>query len=251
MQGLDKQWNFLNNGLDLRGVQLAGDMERIPFILGFTTNAGGTQATIEETGISAFSVYAVYIKDVNGVEAKGNIAAISTPVNIDTSALDPNNPWTLHVQIQRNNANPDLAQDNGSFGYVLQTVKSAAQSFNNTAGSGTVSIQIEGGTIADAGAFNVATTAAVSDVVIVPINILNTATAKNGALLLETVTATGDGALYQTGGLPTSLAPEANTSAWAVKFDTSTVGAKAITFALTASRSTNTTYSITINLTVA
>lgn len=251
MQGLDKQWNFLNNGIDMRGIELAGAMQRVPFILGVTTNAGGTQATIEETAISAFRAYSVTFKDINGVEATGVIAAISTPVNVDTSALDPNNPWTMQVILQvKDTGNPDLAESNGSFGYTINTVKSASLSFNNAAGQGMPSIQIAGATVADAGSYN-AGSAAVNDVVIVDIDILNTATAANGGLIIESVTATGDGELYSKGGTPTSLNPEAQTSAWSVKFNTGTVGAKAITFVVTSSRSSNVSYSITINLTVA
>ena len=249
--GLDKQWQFLENGLSLQGVELAGAMVRVPFILGVTVNAGGTQATVEEVGISAFGVYGITIRDINGVEAHGNIAAILTPVNIDTSALDPNNAWRIYAQIDVVNAgNPELAESNGSFVAVIETPKSATAAYNNTPAQGTPSLKIDGVVVADAGA-HAATAAAVGDTVIIPIELLNTATGATQGLILESVVVAGDGSLFSEGGLPVLLEPEASTFAWQVLMDTSSAGAKAATFTFISSRSTDISYQITINLTVA
>jgi hypothetical protein len=250
--GLDRQWNFLSlNGLALYGVQLAGDMHRVPFNLTFSVNAGGTQATIEETVLTGFSVYHMTIIDQNGNVAEGDIAAVSTPVNIDTSGLDASSGWMLKVQLEKPNAtNPELALDNGSFAYEVEVPKSAALTFNNQAGEGTPSLKIDGNTVADAGSYN-AGSVSVGDVVLLDATILNTETAKNGAFQLDTVTIAGDGSFFAAGITPVLIAPEAESNAWKILMDTAGAGAKAATLTFTSSRSSNVSYSITINLTVA
>lgn len=252
MQGLDKQWNFLNGGLDIRGLELAGAMQRLPFQLDLAVNAGGTQATVQELALSTFSAYTVCFTDINGVEAQGTIAAISTPVNINTSALDPANPWYMRVILQAVSAgNPDLAKSDASFGYTVNTPKSAAIVFDNTAGAGTPSLQIDGTTVADGGTYN-AGSVSVGDVVKLQATIQNTETADNGAFILESVSISGDGSFFATGLTPASIAPLAESNAWEILMDTSAPAAPAsATFVFTSTRSTNASYSITIELTVA
>lgn len=250
--GLNKQWEFLGNNPTFRGLPLSGGMVRIPFTLAVSINAGGTQATVTESAISSFSAYSIYFVDTKGAtSAVGVISAISTPVNISTAALDPTVAWAMIVTLQQvNGSNPDMAKNDASFFVEIAVPKSFSQTYNNAEGQGTPSAKVDGTTVADTGTYTYAGTVNVGDVVVLPITILNTATAANGGFLLTGVSISGDGT-FASQGIPNVLiAPEAETNAWSVQLTAASAGAKTATVVFTSSRSSNVSYTFDITFTV-
>lgn len=249
--GLDKQWNFLANQPELRGVELLNGMSRVPFVLGLTINAGATQATVEETVLTSWRAYTIQITDQHGNEAVGFISAISTPVNINTSALVSTDQWNFKAIIQTlNSTNPEKAFNDASFGVTITNPKSTSVSYDNRAGSGTPGLKINGSTVTDGGTYN-AGSAAVGDVVILPVEILNNATAENGAFILSSVTVSGDASFQSHGITPVVIVPQTSSNAWSLLMSTASAGAKSATLTFTSTRSSNVSYVATINLTVA
>lgn len=249
--GLNTQWNFQSNSPSMRGVTLVGGMQRIPFVLALSVNAGGTQATVTESGISSFFAYNIYFVDAEGNEsAIGTITAISTPVNISTSNLNPNVAWKMKVLLQQNNANLDAARNKADFTADVNVPKSFSQTYSNAEGQGTPSAKVDGTTVADTGTHTYGGTVNVGDVVVLPITILNTATAENGAFFLQTVSISGDGSFSSQGVTPVPVVPLGESGAWGVLLDSAAAGAKTATITFTSTRSSNVSYTFDIDYTV-
>ena len=215
-------------------------------------NAGADVDFTQNTVIADLRYYTIYLCDGDGNEAVGaiDIAATTTLINVDTSALNAGQTWNVQVKLSNSVPTVDCDCDScymfdiaGASGNPTDTITTADL-------VGALSVDVDGTTVATAGTAVLAA-ASIGDVVVAALDLSNVTA--NSLLNISSVTVSGDGSFNAPGGLgflPVTLDDATSNNQWSVLMDTATAGAPKSATVTIVSDDAASPYVITIEVTV-
>ncbi len=237
----------------LRGVWKPGcEGMDVDIDLTYLVAGGGATTTFtQNSALSGLKYYKIYLTDGIGNEVQSalDVAAITTPVAVDTSTLDPSQDWCVKVIVSMGGSQPDCNCEN-TYNFDIGGPSSNPTDTIETADIvGALAVTVEGVAVASGGSAALAA-AAVDDVVTARIGITN-ATA-NSLVTVSTngVTGTGDGSFAEIGYTPITLDDATESNGFLVSMDTTSAGAKTFTVTIVSNDAAS-PYTFDITLTVA
>ena len=238
------------------------DGARVNYTLAFTVNSGSTSIAFSDSAAVANSmdVYHIRINDEHGNEATGNLdpASPSTTVNVSVSGLVKTDDWVINVVVIKGRGG-DSPQSFQSYPLEIEGNKgSLTGTINEFQSAGTINVKVSAtkngvelfalATVADGGTQSVGS-AVVGDDVIAFIQIQNTSAVY--PYKVTSITLTGDATVDSSIFLPAVVAPSFNNEGYQIKFDTATTGSPKAAVVTIVNTTTNVSYQITLQLTVA
>jgi hypothetical protein len=222
--------------------------------LTYAVNSAGADVDFtQNTVISGLRYYKIRVTDGKGQEATGlvDVTATTTPINIDTSSLDASQTWCVEVILTDDSPGTNCACEN-VYTFAIGDIPSNPTDTITTAdvvGALAIQVDVDGvkTSVADGGS-QALTAASVGDVVDVRIYITNSTA--DSLVTISAATAVTDGSFIHTGYLPTIVNDSAEISAWVVRMDTASAGAKTCTVTFTSDDAAS-PYNFNLTLTVA
>jgi hypothetical protein len=248
------------NVVQVRGLDRPGCNEaRIDITLLYAVvGAGASINFTEQVALAGLGYYKIRVTDRWGNEATGNVdvTAVTTLININTSALDASKTWTVQVMVAGSNAGNECDCE-WAYEFEIASIASnptATPTSVHPQGTLLTQVDVSGTktTVADGGtqALN-GGAASVNDVVNARIYITNTVA---GSIVnISAVVATGNGDFNYPNGavgtVPVLVNDTGEIQEWVANIDTSTVGAKTMTVTIT-NDGTVTTHNFDLTVTV-
>ncbi|MHC4105676.1 MAG: hypothetical protein ACYSR9_12105 [Planctomycetota bacterium] len=218
-------------------------------------NAGGDIDFTQTVAITGLRYYKIRVTDNCGNEAVGliDVTATTTLINVDTSALDASKTWQVQFFLASAVAGVDCnCETCGSFDIndvtgnptdTITTVPAQGTLVSEVSATGLAKV-----VVADAGTQAIPA-ASVGDVVDVQIYLSNSVA--DSILSVTAATAVTDGSFVQVGTpLPVLIDDSTEITAWVVRMDTASAGAKTVTVTFTTD-GTIATHNFDLTLTVA
>lgn len=235
--------------------RLCCDGGRIDIDLTYQVNNAGDDIDFtQNTAISGLRFYTIYVTDGQGNEAVGaiDVAATTTPINIDTSALDASQPYKVEAKLS--NAVPAIeCECDSCYGFTIGSPSTNPTDTIDTAQVvGALAVSVEATGLAKvavaSGGSQAIPAATVGDVVDVALYLSN-ATASS-LLTATSVAVSGDGSFSAVGFTPLTLDDSLENNQWVVRMDTASAGAKSATVTIVSDDAAS-PYTVTLTLTVA
>lgn len=223
----------------LKGVDKPGCCDSdVDINLSYVVASSGAQITFTEAvAISGLRYYKIYVTDGVGNEATGliDVTSTTTPLVLDTSALDAGQDYCVEVIVSQGAAQPDCNCENKYRFEIAGPASdpSGSVATADTVGALSVAVESTNGlaktTVADGGSQAVPNPS-IGDTVLVTVYITNTTA--DSLVNISSVVLSGDGSLAQAGFTPLVVDDALENNAWVISLDT-TAGVKTTTLTIT------------------
>ena len=224
--------------------------ENIDIDLTYQVNNQGADVDFTQNSVIAgLRYYKINVTDGVGGEATAliDVSATTTPVNLDTSALDASQDWSVVIYISNDFPGAGCLCENKYQAGIASPSTNPTDTITTADLVGALAVSVNGTAVADGGSFGFGASA-VGDVLTATLSITN---ATAGSLVtVSSITGSGDGSFSSISYTPFILDDAAANGEVKVVLDTATVGAKTFSLVI-ASDDAATPYNIDITTTVA